>query len=679
MNSKNNLKDFYLRASMDSDTSGYSSSSLSSHRSNGSACGSFFNDHNYTSIRAPTDPPLFEQIKRKGSLTVLNNEYNDHIVTLKESAEQTSSIDAEASSLKNLHANGGEVSRNVEPEKTYKFTPIMTRRKSIALEREEMAANAPRRSRRLSTYIETKREESPKFKITARKKSTADKEILQFPKLSSVDSVVELKSSPPSSSSRATKLKSRRKSHGGFDNVTPVTPIDRKIINRRQSVYVAHNNSIRPRRPSTFVEEVKPEPVKKSRRKSISKENVNRNRVRKGVEPPAKRLKEQETSEGLNEIEEDIIEDVWFVSLVTIDRESQMRFLIKWDGHPPIKNTYEPLEHIRHCEVLQEYVDRKFIQHAEQIEIVRKSLLSDIEDKFNSFLNRSKASIVNRFCDFDELEFKCSLLAYIFTYGGEVLAPFMKKLRYSNLIYHFYAQWKKEQDSNFILLETIMSEENYSFELTAENNIDYEPIPSFKYLAKVDYPITSYNFGLNVGCKCGSTCNRHSNCCPQNLGWNFMYNEADGKLNSKIVQMIVECNDFCGCNKNCPNRPKEISVKLVIFKTYERGWSVKTLDHIPAGKFIVEYTGEFLDANESKKRARAYHTSKDTYLFDLDYIDKGTPYSIDATQKGNIARFINHSCNPNLSTWPATTCNRDPRMHKLYYFSQRYIRPGEEL
>lgn len=374
-----------------------------------------------------------------------------------------------------------------------------------------------------------------------------------------------------------------------------------------------------------------------------------------------------------------MIEDIWFVSIVTIENESHMRFLVKWDGHPPSENTYEPFEHIHHCDVLQEYVDRKFNQHSDQIEKISNQFLSQVREKFKSYLNRSKQSILKKFCDFNELEFKCSLLAYIFTYGGEVLTPFMKKLRYDNLIYHFFAKWKKEQESNFMLLETIMSEENYSFKLTAENNIDYEPIPKFKYLAKVNYPLTSYSFGLNVGCKCGSMCNRNTNCCPQNRGWNFVYNEADLKLNTSEIQMIVECNDFCSCDKKCPNRPKEITVNLVLFKSIDKGWSVKTLNHIPAGKFIVEYTGEFLDKVEIKKRYKTYNKSNATYLFDLDYIERGTPYSIDASHKGNIARFINHSCNPNLSTWPATTCNQDPRMHKLYYFSQRYIRPGEEL
>lgn len=479
-------------------------------------------------------------------------------------------------------------------------------------------------------------------------------------------------------------IRTRRQSCAELQTTSPIATIDRKIITRRRSVYVSssqHNfERILTRRQSTCIDTHKI-PIRRSRRKSTCTEKIKIVLNTKNAVKKIKSTKKPPQNTIIPTTEEETIEDVWFVSLVTIDRESQMRFLVKWDGHPVSENTYEPLEHIRHCDVLQEYVDRKFNQHQDQIDDIRNKLLSDVQEKYDSYKNRSKACIVRKFCDFDELEFKCSLLAYIFTYGGEVMTAFMKKLRQQNLIYQFYSQWKKEQESNFILLETIMSEENYSFELTAENNIDYEPIPNFKYLTKVKYPLTTYSLGmsLNVGCKCGKTCNKKSNCCPQNLGWNFVY-ESDGKLSTKDIQMIVECNDFCSCDKDCPNRPKPITVRLVIFKTTDRGWGVKTLDHVPAGRFIVEYTGEFLDKFESRKRAKSYCGAAGTYLFDLDYIDKGkVPFSIDATYKGNIARFINHSCNANLYTWPAITCNQDPRMHKLYYFSQRYIRPGEEL
>lgn len=546
--------------------------------------------------------------------------------------------------------------------------------------------------------------------IMTRRKSI-NLERFEFPKINSTDkSTVQFDTSLNSS---ATKLirnniqKTRRQSCYGLENKTQITEINKKVITRRRSVYVgvtsdlSLNDKIRTRRQSQYIEKANQPVFRRSRRKSVcieryQKYKESKSYIKNAVVPQKPQNKPQKrkavtskktneevvvVKEEVNEVEE-IIEDVWFVTLETISKSSEMRFLVKWEGFPVSENTYEPFENLRHCQVLQEYVDRKFIQLQEQIETVCMQLLSETQDQYDFFKSRTKASIVRKFCKFDELDFKCSLLAYIFTYGGEVKTEFMRKLRHQNLIYQFYAQWRKEQDSNFMLLETIMSEENYSFELTAENTIDYEPIPKFEYLPKVIYPLTSFalGMGLNVGCKCGRKCNKKTNCCPQNLGWNFIYNEADEKLSTKDIQMIVECNDFCSCDKDCPNRPKQITAKMVIFKTSDRGWGVKTLDHVPSGRFIVEYTGEFLDKIESRRRAKEYSGAAGTYLFDLDYIDKGkVPFSIDATHKGNIARFINHSCNPNLYTWPAITCNQDPRMHKLYYFSQRYIRPGEEL
>lgn len=527
-------------------------------------------------------------------------------------------------------------------------------------------------------------------------------ERFEFPKITPNDNEVKFDTSIIPS---ATKLirnihKTRRQSCYELENATSIAEMNKKIITRRRSAYVGVtcelllNDKIRTRRQSQFIERAKQPVLRRSRRKSVCIEryqkcNETKSTVKKAItiQKIQKRgrnaVKSNKVSEEQDvEIVEEIIEDVWFVTLQTISRASEMRFLVKWEGFPVSENTYEPFENLRHCLVLQEYVDRKFIQLQDQIESVCMKLISETQEQYDWYKSRAKASIVRKFCKFDELEFKCSLLAYIFTYGGEVSKTFMKKLRQQNLLYQFYAQWKKEQDSNFILLETIMSEENYSFELTAENNIDYEPIPDFEYLPKVIYPLTSFalGMGLNVGCKCGKKCNKKTNCCPQNLGWNFIYNEVDEKLSTRDIQMIVECSDFCSCERDCPNRPKQITAKMVIFKTNDRGWGVKTLDHVPSGRFIAEYTGEFLDKIESRRRAKKYSGAQGTYLFDLDYIDKGkVPFSIDATHKGNVARFINHSCNPNLYTWPAITCNQDPRMHKLYYFSQRYIRPGEEL
>jgi SET domain-containing protein len=46
-----------------------------------------------------------------------------------------------------------------------------------------------------------------------------------------------------------------------------------------------------------------------------------------------------------------------------------------------------------------------------------------------------------------------------------------------------------------------------------------------------------------------------------------------------------------------------------------------------------------------------YDSTGLTYLFDLDFNEDSNPYTIDACRYGNIAHFINHSCDPNLAIY----------------------------
>lgn len=680
-----------LRTSMESDTSGYSSSSQKTE--NGL--------YNHINIRPLPEQQITETDKNVSVFGV----YTDNVVCLKDDDDVNEITKEQGNSL---HTNG-DISLLKPPLKR-------ARKKSVFLEdvfaSPSTSTFALKRSRRLSINNEEISKSSngevainlPQQSMIMTRRKSVNLERFDFPKINSSDNkAVQFDSSLLASKLIRNNQKTRRQSCYGLENASTIAESSKKVT-RRRSVYVGMsselslNDKIKTRRQSQFIEKANQPVIRRSRRKSVCLERYQKYKESqistKNTAIPHKPLKSQKRQKKVvesnevkvvqqeEEVVEEVIEDVWFVTLETVVKTSEMRFLVKWEGFPVSENTYEPFENLRHCQVLQEYVDRKFMQLQDQIDGVCMKLLSETQEQYDYFKSRPKASIVRKFCKFDELDFKCSLLAYIFTYGGEVKTCFMNKLRHQNLIYQFYAQWKKEQESNYMLVETIMSEENYSFTLTAENNIDYEPIPKFEYLPKVIYPLTSFGLGmgLNVGCKCGRKCNKKTNCCPQSLGWNFIYNEADEKLSTKDIQMIVECNDFCSCDKDCPNRPKQITAKMVIFKTSERGWGVKTLDHIPSGRFIVEYTGEFLDKIESRRRAKQYNGAAGQYLFDLDWDVKGkVPFSIDATHKGNIARFINHSCNPNLYTWPAITCNQDTKMHKLYYFSQRYIRPGEEL
>uniref|UniRef100_A0A8C3BT05 SET domain-containing protein n=1 Tax=Cairina moschata TaxID=8855 RepID=A0A8C3BT05_CAIMO len=102
------------------------------------------------------------------------------------------------------------------------------------------------------------------------------------------------------------------------------------------------------------------------------------------------------------------------------------------------------------------------------------------------------------------------------------------------------------------------------------------------------------------------------------------------------------------------------------------GWGVRALQAIPPGTFICEYVGELISDAEADVR------EDDSYLFDLDNKD-GEVYCIDARYYGNVSRFINHLCDPNIIPVRVFMLHQDLRFPRIAFFSSRAIRPGEEL
>lgn len=86
----------------------------------------------------------------------------------------------------------------------------------------------------------------------------------------------------------------------------------------------------------------------------------------------------------------------------------------------------------------------------------------------------------------------------------------------------------------------------------------------------------------------------------------------------------------------------------------------------------MEYVGEVLDYDQFYKRAQEYSDENNLHHYFMSL--KGDTV-IDATLKGNISRFINHSCDPNSETqkW---TVNGELR---IGFFSKRDIAAGEEI
>jgi SET domain-containing protein len=86
-----------------------------------------------------------------------------------------------------------------------------------------------------------------------------------------------------------------------------------------------------------------------------------------------------------------------------------------------------------------------------------------------------------------------------------------------------------------------------------------------------------------------------------------------------------------------------------------------TLDNIPDGTRVLEYTGERISKAEGDAR---YDGRPFTYLFGIDDGD----VVIDGH---SMAMFVNHSCDPN--------CETDEQGGRVYIASIREIAAGEEL
>ena len=109
--------------------------------------------------------------------------------------------------------------------------------------------------------------------------------------------------------------------------------------------------------------------------------------------------------------------------------------------------------------------------------------------------------------------------------------------------------------------------------------------------------------------------------------------------------------------------PKHCCFRLRIAPSKIHRWGVYAEERIPAGRKIIEYTGERISRRETKRRA---DTREFNYLFTLDNY-----WTIDGSVGGSGAEYINHSCDPNVYAWIT-------RGHILY-MSARVIEPGEEL
>lgn len=86
----------------------------------------------------------------------------------------------------------------------------------------------------------------------------------------------------------------------------------------------------------------------------------------------------------------------------------------------------------------------------------------------------------------------------------------------------------------------------------------------------------------------------------------------------------------------------------------------------------MEYIGEVLSKKDFAARAKTYAENKARHFY---FMGLGPNEMIDATQKGCISRFINHSCDPNCETEKWIVGG----MTRIGIFTTRDVKKGEEL
>ncbi|XP_047235146.1 histone-lysine N-methyltransferase, H3 lysine-36 specific isoform X2 [Girardinichthys multiradiatus] len=114
--------------------------------------------------------------------------------------------------------------------------------------------------------------------------------------------------------------------------------------------------------------------------------------------------------------------------------------------------------------------------------------------------------------------------------------------------------------------------------------------------------------------------------------------------------LLYECHpQVCPAGEKCLNQAftKRQYSQVEIFRTLSRGWGLRCVHDIKKGQFVTEYVGEVIDEEECRSRIR-HAQENDICNFYMLTLDKDR--IIDAGPKGNEARFMNHSCQPNCET-----------------------------
>lgn len=114
--------------------------------------------------------------------------------------------------------------------------------------------------------------------------------------------------------------------------------------------------------------------------------------------------------------------------------------------------------------------------------------------------------------------------------------------------------------------------------------------------------------------------------------------------------------------------------RIIARRSPIHGNGVFAATDLPAEARLVEYKGQRLTHAQADRRYAGNADSGHTFLFTLN--DR---YIIDANVDGNVARWINHGCEPNCQAVQVDASDGDLRHDRVFIETLRPIKAGEEL
>jgi SET domain-containing protein len=123
-----------------------------------------------------------------------------------------------------------------------------------------------------------------------------------------------------------------------------------------------------------------------------------------------------------------------------------------------------------------------------------------------------------------------------------------------------------------------------------------------------------------------------------------------------------------------PESLSPMTRRIVARRSPIHGNGVFAVAPIKKGEEIIEYKGTLMTHDEADDMYGDGGETGHTFLFTLN-----DDYIIDANRKGNIARWINHSCNPNCEAFVEENEKGNSRKDRVIIEAKRNIKAGEEL